>query len=153
MKFAIANYQYSCSNKSGFVVCGTLYFPVIFMSDGKIIKSNISQRACFSYHYLILLHYLKYKYFQYAHTAFFVDIFVRPAFRFEKFPVYFCRLLLKRRDIITISLPCLQPWTLISTHVPNVAKKCFSANVPKVLIFVLLVRTGTINEFSYRTAY
>ena len=40
-------------------------------------------------------------------------------------------------------------WTLISRHFRNVAEKCFSANVPKVLIFGLLVRTGTINDFSY----
>ena len=30
----------------------------------------------------------------------------------------------------------------------NLAKKCFSANVPKVLFFGLLVRTGTISDFS-----
>ena len=41
-----------------------------------------------------------------------------------------------------------QSWTLISTHIRNVAKQCFSANVPTVLIFGLLVRTGTINDFS-----
>ena len=43
----------------------------------------------------------------------------------------------------------LQSWTLISRHFRNVAENCFSANVPKVLIFGLLVRTGTINDFSY----
>ena len=43
----------------------------------------------------------------------------------------------------------LQSWTLISRHFRNVAEKCFPANVPKVLIFDFLVRTGTINEFSY----
>ena len=43
----------------------------------------------------------------------------------------------------------LQSWSLISRHMRNVAEKCFSANVPKVLIFGLLVRTGTINDFSY----
>ena len=32
----------------------------------------------------------------------------------------------------------LQSWTLISTHMRNFAKKCFSANIPKVLIFGLL---------------
>ena len=42
----------------------------------------------------------------------------------------------------------LQSWTLISRHLRNVAEKCFSADVPKVLIFGLLVRTGTINDFS-----
>ena len=43
---------------------------------------------------------------------------------------------------------CLQSWTLIFAQIRNVAKKCFSANVPKVLIFGLLVRTGIINDFS-----
>ena len=43
----------------------------------------------------------------------------------------------------------VQSWTLISRHFRNVAEKCFSANVPKVVIFGLLVRTGTINDFSY----
>ena len=42
----------------------------------------------------------------------------------------------------------LQSWTLISRLFRNVAEKCFSANVPKVLIFGLLIRTGTINDFS-----
>ena len=41
-----------------------------------------------------------------------------------------------------------QSWTLIFAQMRNVAKKRFSANVPKVLIFGLLVRTGTINDFS-----
>ena len=41
-----------------------------------------------------------------------------------------------------------QSWTLISRLFRNVAEKCFSANVPKVLIFGLLIRTGTINDFS-----
>ena len=31
----------------------------------------------------------------------------------------------------------------------NVAEKYFTVNVPKVLIFGLLVRTGTTNDFSY----
>ena len=43
----------------------------------------------------------------------------------------------------------VKSWTLISRNFRNVAEKCFSANVPKVLIFGLLVRTGTINDFSY----
>ena len=43
----------------------------------------------------------------------------------------------------------LQFWTLISTHIRNMAKKYFSAKVPKVLIFGLLVRTGTRIAFSY----
>ena len=43
----------------------------------------------------------------------------------------------------------IQSWTLISRHFRNVAENCFSANVPKVLIFGLLVRTGTINDFPY----
>ena len=42
----------------------------------------------------------------------------------------------------------VQSWTLISRRFRNVAEKCFSANVPKVLIFGLLIRTGTINDFS-----
>ena len=42
----------------------------------------------------------------------------------------------------------IQSWTL-SAHMRNVAKKHFSTNVPKVLIFGLLVRTGTMNDFSY----
>ena len=42
-----------------------------------------------------------------------------------------------------------QSWTLISRHFRNVAEKCFSENAPKVLIFGLVVRTGTINDFSY----
>ena len=42
----------------------------------------------------------------------------------------------------------LQSWTLIFAQMRNVTKKCFSANVPKVLIFGLPVRTGTINDFS-----
>ena len=33
----------------------------------------------------------------------------------------------------------LQSWTLIITQMRNVAKKCFYADVPKVLIFGLLV--------------
>ena len=41
----------------------------------------------------------------------------------------------------------VQSWTLISRHFRNMAEKCFSADVPKVLIFGL-VRTGTINDFS-----
>ena len=43
----------------------------------------------------------------------------------------------------------LQSWTLNSRQVRNVAEKWFSADVPKVLIFGLLVRKGTINDFSY----
>ena len=43
----------------------------------------------------------------------------------------------------------LQSWTLISRQMRNVAENCFSAKVPKVLIFCLLVRTETINDFSY----
>ena len=44
----------------------------------------------------------------------------------------------------------IKSWTLISRHMRNVAeKKCFSANVPKVLIFGLLVWTATINDFSF----
>ena len=43
----------------------------------------------------------------------------------------------------------LQSWTLISRHMGNVAEKCVSAKVRKVLIFGFLVRTGTINDFSY----
>ena len=43
----------------------------------------------------------------------------------------------------------LQSWKLINRHMRNVAEKCFSANLPKVLIFLLLLRTGTINDFSY----
>ena len=31
----------------------------------------------------------------------------------------------------------------------NIAKKCFSVNVPKVLIFGMLVCIGKINDFSY----
>ena len=42
----------------------------------------------------------------------------------------------------------VQSWTLIFAQMRNVAKKCFSANVPKVFIFGLPVRTGTINDFS-----
>ena len=42
----------------------------------------------------------------------------------------------------------LQSWTLIIAQMRNVAKTCFSANVPKVPIFDLLVRTGKINDFS-----
>ena len=52
--------------------------------------------------------------------------------------------LLWRYQAITV-----QSWTLISRHMRNVAEKCFSANVLKVLIFGLLVRTGTINDFLY----
>ena len=43
----------------------------------------------------------------------------------------------------------VQSWALISRHFRNVAENCFSANVPKVLNIGLLVRTGTINDFSY----
>ena len=48
-----------------------------------------------------------------------------------------------------LSLLCgqLQSWTLMFAQMRNMAKKSFSANVPKVLIFGLLVRTGTINDF------
>ena len=42
----------------------------------------------------------------------------------------------------------VQSWTLISRLFRNVAEKCFSANVPKVLIFGLLIRTESINDFS-----
>ena len=42
----------------------------------------------------------------------------------------------------------MQKGTLISRLFRNVAEKCFSAKVPKVLIFGLLIRTGTINDFS-----
>ena len=42
----------------------------------------------------------------------------------------------------------LQSWTLIIAKMRNLAKKYFSANVPKVLIFGMLVRTGTISDFS-----
>ena len=42
----------------------------------------------------------------------------------------------------------LKSWTLISRLLRNVVKKCFSADVPKVLIFGRLVRTGTRNDFS-----
>ena len=45
--------------------------------------------------------------------------------------------------------PKVKSWTLFSRHMRNVVEKCFSANVPKVLIFVLLLRTETINDFSY----
>ena len=48
----------------------------------------------------------------------------------------------------SISVVILSVFTLIITQMRNVAKKCFSANLPKVLIFGLLVRTGTINDFS-----
>ena len=41
----------------------------------------------------------------------------------------------------------IQSWTLIITQMRNAAKKCFSVNMRKVLIFGLLVRTGTINNF------
>ena len=41
----------------------------------------------------------------------------------------------------------LQSWTLISRHMRNVAEKCFTVNVLKVLFFGLLLRTGTINDF------
>ena len=43
-------------------------------------------------------------------------------------------------------------WTLISRHMRNFPEKCFSANVPKVLIFGLLVQ-GTNNDFRIRTGY
>ena len=32
----------------------------------------------------------------------------------------------------------------------NIGKKCFCANVPKVLIFGMVARTVTINGFSYK---
>ena len=35
---------------------------------------------------------------------------------------------------LSINTRELQSWTLNSTHMQNMAKKCFSANVPKVLI-------------------
>ena len=48
----------------------------------------------------------------------------------------------------------LQSWTLISRHMRNVTEKCFSANVPKVLILGLVVPTGTMNDFfRIRTGY
>ena len=40
----------------------------------------------------------------------------------------------------------LQSWTLIFAQMRNVAKKCFSANVPKVLIFGLLQPWTKIND-------
>ena len=52
--------------------------------------------------------------------------------------------------IIKKHLTSLQPWTLIRGHKRNMAKKCFSANVSKVLIFGLLFRSGAINDFSYQ---
>ena len=58
-------------------------------------------------------------------------------------------LYLMRLDSSKLDFKQPQSWTLISTHMRNVAKKCFSVNVPKVLIFGPLVRTGTLNGFSY----
>ena len=54
---------------------------------------------------------------------------------------------LKQNFIVETSV-ILQSWRLIFAQMRNVAKKCFSANVPKVFIFGLPVRTGTINDFS-----
>ena len=56
-------------------------------------------------------------------------------------------LLLQYRGALNL---LVQFWTLISRHIRNVSEKFFSANVPKVIIFGLLVRTGTINDFSYQ---
>ena len=57
--------------------------------------------------------------------------------------------MIKQLHFCVFAYLLLQSWILISTHSRNVAKKCFSANVPKLLIFGLLVRIGTINDFSH----
>ena len=41
----------------------------------------------------------------------------------------------------------LQSWTFSSGHLRNMAKGGFFANLPKVLIFDLLARRVTINDF------
>ena len=74
----------------------------------------------------------------------------------EKYRGFKCQpIFLSRRPVFKnlccscfFQIPCLQSWTLISRLFRNVAEKCYSANVPKVLIFGLLIRTGTINDFS-----
>ena len=68
----------------------------------------------------------------------------------HNFYTYFFRKCYEEVDLkkVIIIFLNLQSWTLISRLFRNVAEKCFSANVPKVLIFGLLIRTGTINDFS-----